>query len=48
MTSAPASATNDAMVARVAELVLPIKRLLADKKIKAKGKARGTTYTAVK
>ena len=30
------------------ELVLPIKRLLADKKIKAKGKARGTTYTAVK
>jgi hypothetical protein len=30
------------------ELVLPIKRLLAEKKIKAKGKARGTTYTAVK
>jgi hypothetical protein len=30
------------------EFVLPIKRLLADKKVKAKGKARGTTYTAVK
>jgi hypothetical protein len=29
------------------ELVLPIKKLLADKKIKAKGKARGTMYTAV-
>ena len=30
------------------ELVLPIKRLLAEKAIKAKGKARGTTYTASK
>jgi len=30
------------------ELVLPIKKLLTDKKVKAKGKARGTTYTAVK
>jgi len=30
------------------ELVLPIKRLLAEKAIKAKGKARGTTYTAGK
>ncbi len=30
------------------ELVLPIKRLLSDKTIKAKGKARGTTYAAVK
>ena len=30
------------------ELVLPIKRLVADKKIKAKGKARGTTYTVAK
>ncbi len=30
------------------ELVLPIKRLLTDKKIKAKGKARGTTYTAIR
>jgi hypothetical protein len=30
------------------ELVLPIKRLLGDKKIKASGKARGTTYTASK
>ena len=29
------------------ELVLPIKRLLGEKKIKAKGKARGTMYTAV-
>jgi hypothetical protein len=28
------------------ELVLPIKRLLTEKKVKAKGKARGTTYTA--
>jgi hypothetical protein len=30
------------------ELVLPIKKLLAEKQIKAKGKARGTMYTAVK
>ncbi len=30
------------------ELVLPIRKLLADRKIKAKGKARGTMYTAVK
>ena len=30
------------------ELVLPIKRLLTDKKIKAKGKARGTMYTSAK
>ncbi len=28
------------------ELSLPIRRLLEDKKIKAAGKARGTTYTA--
>ncbi len=27
--------------------VLPIKKLLGEKRIKAKGKARGTTYTAV-
>jgi hypothetical protein len=31
-----------------AELVLPIKRLLEEKKIKASGKARGTTYATVK
>ena len=30
------------------EMALPIKRLLADKKIKASGVARGTTYVAVK
>ncbi len=30
------------------ELVVPIRRLLAEKKIKAKGKARGTTYNSVK
>ena len=30
------------------ELVVPIRRLLAEKKIKAKGKARGTTYIASK
>jgi hypothetical protein len=30
------------------ELVLPIKRLLDDKKIKASGKARGTTYALAK
>jgi hypothetical protein len=30
------------------ELALPIKRLLADKKVKASGKARGTTYAATK
>jgi len=30
------------------EMALPIKRLLAEKKIKASGVARGTTYVAVK
>jgi hypothetical protein len=30
------------------ELVRPIKRLLGEKKIKASGKARGTTYAATK
>jgi hypothetical protein len=30
------------------ELVLPIKRLLDDKRIKSSGKARGTTYAALK
>jgi hypothetical protein len=30
------------------ELVLPIKRLLDEKKIKASGRARGTTYALVK
>ncbi len=30
------------------ELVLPVKRLLDDKKIKASGRARGTTYAIVK
>jgi hypothetical protein len=30
------------------EMALPIKRLLAEKKIKATGVARGTTYVAVK
>jgi len=38
----------DANKLTTGELVLPMKRLLADKKIKAKGKARGTTYTATK
>jgi predicted HTH transcriptional regulator len=31
-----------------AELVLPIKRLLEEKKIKSSGKARGTTYAVTK
>jgi len=29
-----------------ADMALPLKKLLTEKKIKAKGKARGTTYTA--
>jgi hypothetical protein len=38
----------DALKLTTGELALPLKRLVAEKKLKAKGKARGTTYTVTK